>query len=449
MGPGQPSFAYYTIRQKLKDILMDKKYEKTKFIVIGHSLGGALAILFVAVLVLHEEAWLLERLDGVYTFGQPRVGDEQFGEFMKEKLRVYDVKYLRYVYCNDMVPRLPYDNNIFLYKHFGPCLYFTSCYKGKTKGYVQAQTPTKVDDKDKLISAMRAQMQNMEQKFMAELCKKEDQLKEMSTKKTEDARNKTQIATDVPKPTEGTDEGKEKQNEKKKKEIEAKIEPSTEPEQKEDAHEAKQQQKEKMQEDIGQQKVVTAETNPKEDVNREKIQLQVLESDDDFKEESIKNKPLAISCRKTNKVWHSLSKKDQDQIQLINNTQSSACVWSGSEDENCVIDAFSEKKLALQPTIEEFKKNDLAFARNSYAGRSYVFSILINIATTSTLKLNDCAIVVCNVINQYINWQPVQKSLRPTEWVKFRTEIISQLLNDENPSWKLEHYQMLTKYTKP
>ncbi|CAL5388593.1 unnamed protein product [Camellia sinensis] len=83
-----------------------------------------------------------------------------------------------------------------------------------------------------------------------------------------------------------------------------------------------------MQKDIGQQKAVTAETNPKEDVNQEKTQLQVLESDDDFKEESIQNKPLVISCHKTNKVWHSLSKKDQDQIQLINNTQSSACVWS-------------------------------------------------------------------------------------------------------------------------
>ncbi|CAL5429767.1 unnamed protein product [Camellia sinensis] len=47
----------------------------------------------------------------------------------------------------------------------------------------QPQTPTKEDDKDKLISVMRAQMQDMEQKFMAELRKK-DQFKEMSTKKT-------------------------------------------------------------------------------------------------------------------------------------------------------------------------------------------------------------------------------------------------------------------------
>ncbi|CAL5431164.1 unnamed protein product [Camellia sinensis] len=458
------------------------------------------------------------------------------------------------------------------------------------QGHDQPQTPTKEDDKDKLISAMRAQMQEMEQKFMAELRKKEDQLKEMSTKKTgspqqrsmvkrikqksrkqahdpdfeyqpmtkpkEDARNKTQTAVDVPKPTQGTDEEKEKKNDNKK----------------EGAHEAKQQQKEKMQEHIGQEKAVAAETNPKEHANQKKTKLQVLESDDDFQEESIPNKPLAISCRKTNKVWHSLSKKDQDQIQLINNTQSSACVWSGSEDENCVyfsdicrltnreplygnvIDAFSEKQLALQPTIEEFEKNDLVFASNPYAGRSYVFSTFINtplqnqdqalreklmdnhfpeamknryihfpinhdnhwtivvfdnadgiwrhydslrpakdchnkhfeiakqiqqhqlrwnkallskqgnmlssqeceteIASIEecpqqTPYSNDCAIAVCNVINQYLNWQPVQKKLCPTEWVKFRAQIINQFLNDENRSWKLEHYQILTKHTKP
>ncbi|XP_015884351.3 triacylglycerol lipase OBL1 [Ziziphus jujuba] len=125
----QKRFAYYEIRKLLKDILQENK--SAKFIVTGHSLGGALAILFVAGLAIHEEAWLMEKLEAVYTFGQPRVGDKQFGEFMNEKLEKFGVRYMRFVYCNDMVPRVPFDDKTLFFKHFGPCLYYNSFYQGK------------------------------------------------------------------------------------------------------------------------------------------------------------------------------------------------------------------------------------------------------------------------------------------------------------------------------
>lgn len=122
-------YAYYTLRKKLKEEL--EKDKNVKFILTGHSLGGALAILFMAGLVVHEEEELLRSLDWVYTYGQPRVGNEQFGNWMGEKMRIHNVNYLRYVYCNDLVPRVPYDDSAgTLYKHFGPCLWVNSFYQG-------------------------------------------------------------------------------------------------------------------------------------------------------------------------------------------------------------------------------------------------------------------------------------------------------------------------------
>ncbi|KAL2539072.1 alpha/beta-Hydrolases superfamily protein [Abeliophyllum distichum] len=118
--------AYYAVRSKLKSLL--EEHKNAKFVVTGHSLGGALAILFPTVLVLHKELEVMGRMLGVYTYGQPRVGNEQIGKFMEAHLEHPIPKYFRVVYCNDLVPRLPYDNKTFLYKHFGICLYYNSLY---------------------------------------------------------------------------------------------------------------------------------------------------------------------------------------------------------------------------------------------------------------------------------------------------------------------------------
>ncbi|XP_039145466.1 triacylglycerol lipase OBL1-like [Dioscorea cayenensis subsp. rotundata] len=119
--------AYYAVREKLKSLLSEHK--NAKFIVTGHSLGGALAILFPAVLLFHNEEELMNKsFMGVYTFGQPRVGDKQLEKFMDAHVCHPVPKYFRVVYCNDLVPRLPYDDKTFLYKHFGLCLYYNSFY---------------------------------------------------------------------------------------------------------------------------------------------------------------------------------------------------------------------------------------------------------------------------------------------------------------------------------
>ncbi|KAA0064391.1 triacylglycerol lipase [Cucumis melo var. makuwa] len=127
--PDNHQFAYYTLRQVLRDVV--KANDKARFIITGHSLGGALATLFVTILAFHGESALLKRLQAIYTFGQPRAGDRNFAQFMNNLTKNYGFGYYRYVYSFDMVARVPFDFKNSWYKHFGECVYYNSCYKGK------------------------------------------------------------------------------------------------------------------------------------------------------------------------------------------------------------------------------------------------------------------------------------------------------------------------------
>lgn len=119
--------AYDDITKQVALLLHDNP--KAKLFITGHSLGGALATLYATMLNYTGETEIASKLSAVYTFGQPRIGDADFAEYASEHLAG---KYFRVVYCNDLVPRVPFDNDLFAFKHFGNCEYFNSVYDGFT-----------------------------------------------------------------------------------------------------------------------------------------------------------------------------------------------------------------------------------------------------------------------------------------------------------------------------
>ncbi|KAH7302343.1 hypothetical protein KP509_23G068400 [Ceratopteris richardii] len=107
---------------------------KAKLVITGHSLGGALAALFAGLIFCKKmkgKNLVLERLAAIYTFGQPRVGDKVFARFMTSKMEEHNVQYFRVVFAYDIVPRVPFDDRIFGFKHFGFCCYNTILYQQK------------------------------------------------------------------------------------------------------------------------------------------------------------------------------------------------------------------------------------------------------------------------------------------------------------------------------
>jgi hypothetical protein len=101
--------------------LQEAKLQKLEALFItGHSLGGAMAAIAAALLFkgspeeVERTAPLRQVLRGVYTYGQPFVGDAAFAR----RCVGFDSRVFRHVYANDIVPRLP-PRAMGHFKHFG------------------------------------------------------------------------------------------------------------------------------------------------------------------------------------------------------------------------------------------------------------------------------------------------------------------------------------------
>ncbi|KAG0244494.1 hypothetical protein B0O80DRAFT_397848 [Mortierella sp. GBAus27b] len=78
--------------------------KRLRFYVCGHSLGGGLATIFLGKMVQCNSP-LLDIFAGLYTYGQPRIGDKDFSRAFGPNLAC---KMFHHVHNNDIFPRVPF-----------------------------------------------------------------------------------------------------------------------------------------------------------------------------------------------------------------------------------------------------------------------------------------------------------------------------------------------------
>jgi triacylglycerol lipase len=124
--PGKVHFGFKdALHEVWGDMLVTlKKYQDNKQSVwfCGHSLGGALATLAVAEYIGNAKG----SINGLYTIGQPRVGDSKFAEHFDGAV---EGKCFRFANNNDAVPQLPLWSLMLKYTHIGNLIYIDSAGK--------------------------------------------------------------------------------------------------------------------------------------------------------------------------------------------------------------------------------------------------------------------------------------------------------------------------------
>jgi len=82
-------------------------------LITGHSLGGAIATIAAAEI---SDKGHGDKINGIYTFGQPRTGNSKFKKFINS---VFYQRHIRFVYDDDIVTRIPP-----IFKHCGQLYHF-------------------------------------------------------------------------------------------------------------------------------------------------------------------------------------------------------------------------------------------------------------------------------------------------------------------------------------
>jgi pimeloyl-ACP methyl ester carboxylesterase len=91
--------AFDSIQQDLRNAIGAEQRKKIPTFYVGHSLGGALAM--IAATDGHTQG---VNVQGVLTLGQPRIGNSMFASQFEN---ILGEKYVRYVFGNDPIPHLP------------------------------------------------------------------------------------------------------------------------------------------------------------------------------------------------------------------------------------------------------------------------------------------------------------------------------------------------------
>jgi hypothetical protein len=111
------------VLSNIENLIKEKKFENAKVLIVGHSLGGALAsyLNLDVINLLNTKLSNFTVPVSLNTFGSPRIGDGKFSDYYYEKVFNYNAKkglnlgLLRVVNNNDIVPNLPYLSNGFVH----------------------------------------------------------------------------------------------------------------------------------------------------------------------------------------------------------------------------------------------------------------------------------------------------------------------------------------------